>query len=59
MLSDDQITLFEICCSVHNKIGGNPVGGGVVGHVREKEIEVAGRQERGSMEGGASGVTGR
>ena len=34
----------------HSIIGGNPVGGrGVVGLVREKEIEVAGRQERGSM----------
>ena len=43
----------------HSNIGGNPVGGGVVGLVREKEIEVAGRQERGSMQGGAWGVTGR
>jgi len=44
----------------HSNIGGNPVeGGGVVGLVREKEIEVAGRQERGSMQGGALGVTGR
>ena len=30
--------------------------GGVVRLVREKEIEVAGRQERGSMQGGAWGV---
>jgi len=37
-------------------IGGNPVVG-VVGLVREKEIEVAGRQERDSMQGGAWGVT--
>ena len=42
----------------HSNIGGNPVGG-VAGLVREKEIEVAGRQERGSMQGGAWGVTGR
>jgi len=40
-------------------IGGNSVGGaGVVGLVRKKEIEVAGHQERGSMQGGAWGVTG-
>ena len=43
----------------HSNLGGNPVGGGVVGLVRPKEIEVAGRQERGSMQGGAWGVTGR
>ena len=43
----------------HSNIGENPVGGGIVGLVREKEIEVAGRQERGSMQGGAWGVTGR
>jgi len=43
----------------HSNIGGNPVEGGVEGRVREKEIEVAGRQERGSMQGGAWGVTGR
>jgi len=44
----------------HSIIGGNPVGGGgVVGLVREKEIEVTGRQERGSMQGGAWGVLGR
>jgi len=42
----------------HSNIGGSPVGGEVVGLVREKEIEVAGRQERGSMQGGAWGVTG-
>jgi len=33
----------------HSIIGENPVGGWVVGLGREKEIEVAGRQERGSM----------
>jgi len=43
----------------HSNIGRSPVGGGVVGLGREKEIEVAGRQERGSMQGGAWGVTGR
>jgi len=43
----------------YSNIGGNPVAGGVVGLVREKEIEVAGRQERGSMQGGAWGVTGQ
>ena len=36
-----------------------PCGGGVVGLVREKEIQVAGRQERGSMQEGAWGVMGR
>ena len=35
------------------------MGALVVGLVREKEIEVAGGQERGSMQGGAGGVTGR
>lgn len=40
-------------------IGRNPVGGGVVGLVREKEIEVAGRRETGSMHGGAWEATGR
>ena len=42
----------------HSIIGGNPRGGGVVGLVREKEIEFAGCQERGSIQGGARGVTG-
>jgi len=40
-------------------IEGNRVGRGVIGLVREKKIEVAGHQERGSMQGGAWGVTGR
>ena len=34
-------------------IGGKPVRGRVVGLVKEKEIEIAGGQERGSMQGGA------
>jgi len=42
----------------HCIIGGNPVGEKVVGLVREKEIEVAGYQERGSMQGGAWDVMG-
>ena len=42
----------------HSNLGGNPVRGWVVALVREKEIEVAGRQERGSIQGGAWGVTG-
>jgi len=36
-----------------------PGGGGVVGLVREKEIEVSGHEESGSMHGGAWGVTGQ
>ena len=43
----------------HSIIEGNRVGRGVIGLVREKKIDVAGRQERGSMQGGAWGVTGR
>ena len=35
------------------------MGGGFVGLVRKKESEVAGRQEMGSMQGGAWDVTGR
>ena len=42
----------------HSIIGGNPMGGGVVGLIREKEIEVAGQQASGSMQGGAWRVTG-
>jgi len=36
-----------------------PGRAGVVELVREKEIEVTGRQVRGSMQGGAWGITGR
>ena len=42
---------------MHSIIGGYLVVGGVVGLVRNKEIEVAKRQERGTMQGGAWGVT--
>ena len=45
--------------SEHSIIGGSPVGGGVVALVRQKEIEVAGRQESGSMQEDAWGITGR
>ena len=37
----------------HCIIGENPKEGWVVGLVREKKIEIAGGQERGSMQGGA------
>jgi len=42
----------------HSIIEGNALGERVVGLVREKEIEVAGRQERGGLQGGAWDVTG-
>ena len=42
---------------VHSIIGGDLVVGGVVGIVSNKEIELAKGQERGTMQGGAWGVT--